>query len=665
MGFVQLGFLGALGALAVPIVVHLLFRRRARRVELGTIRFLDEILRRNARRKQVKRLFLLAFRMACVALIALLFARPYLMSIGSRPSRHFVAILIDRSASMQSSHEGERLIDTAVTKAREIIEEHGDQARVEAAFFDHAVHPIAASEDGTMSNVTLSDALVAPDESFTATNYGAALDWARDVCVQAGLAEKELHVFTDLQRSGLVWNELSPLSGDVRVHLHELGRRSSNNVAVTAADLNRSLIRPGEGAHLRVTVSNVGPFSMQDVPVRLNLRGGRRSFRKEQRIQLKAGQMESFDFEIEKLESGFWRGQVEVEVEDELSFDDRRFVGIMAAPAMSVLVVDGQPADSDVLSETYYLEAALRLATPEDSYADSPFAPTVVTHVDGETLPSVKGNDVVILANVGNLDAGEVKRLATFVREGGGLVVFTGENLTGTAPGVLESRELGVGKIVGQKRASDLPWRIVQWDEKHSVFEPFNDPEHGDLRRLAFAAYTQVEPFADVKVLASLRTGEPLLLERRCGKGSVLCLTSACDRQWSDWVRSRLYLPVVHQMLGHLTGLNEGGPVRYASIGSASVDDQANKPGIYERSRHWDVVNVNSRESEVDRCTASQFAGRFGVTLAGGTVQERTRVAAAIPSTIELRDDEIWHWLLLVLLVVLCAESVLANRTTA
>ena len=76
MGIVQPAFWMALGALAIPVIVPLIFRWQSRQVELGTIRFLTEILRENARRRQLKRWLLLAMRLACVALLALLFMRP-------------------------------------------------------------------------------------------------------------------------------------------------------------------------------------------------------------------------------------------------------------------------------------------------------------------------------------------------------------------------------------------------------------------------------------------------------------------------------------------------------------------------------------------------------------------------------------------------------------
>ena len=56
MSFIQIGFLAALAALAIPVIVHLVFRQRAKKVELGTLRFLRVVLEHNARRRRVMRM---------------------------------------------------------------------------------------------------------------------------------------------------------------------------------------------------------------------------------------------------------------------------------------------------------------------------------------------------------------------------------------------------------------------------------------------------------------------------------------------------------------------------------------------------------------------------------------------------------------------------------
>ena len=120
MQFIQVGMLGAFGALAIPIIIHLMFRSRARPIDLGTLQFLKIVLRDNARRRKLRRWLLLALRMASVALIAFLFARPYMLATEPAAGDRLVVVLLDHSASM-GLQGGARPIDQALAEARAIV----------------------------------------------------------------------------------------------------------------------------------------------------------------------------------------------------------------------------------------------------------------------------------------------------------------------------------------------------------------------------------------------------------------------------------------------------------------------------------------------------------------------------------------------------------------
>jgi hypothetical protein len=192
---------------------------------------------------------------------------------------------------------------------------------------------------------------------------------------------------------------------------------------------------------------------------------------------------------------------------------------------------------------------------------------------------------------------------------------------------------------------------LETWDREHPLFRPFNDPQYGDLRRPAFRAITRIEPAADAKVVARFRGAEPALVEKKLGSGRVLWFATACDLGRGDWPRSRLYVPMVHQMLGYLAGLTEGGPVRSIPLESVAERKEA-VPGVFAREGFCEVVHLDPRESESERIAPEQFAARFHFDLSPGEdlpMSDRPARAAAIG---QLRPDEIWHWV------------ILGNRTT-
>jgi len=219
--------------------------------------------------------------------------------------------------------------------------------------------------------------------------------------------------------------------------------------------------------------------------------------------------------------------------------------------------------------------------------------------------------------------------------------------------------------VSGAIHATDLPFRLKSWDTKHPIFAAFGDPQLGDLARLGFSVRTQLEPATGAHVLANFRDGDAAIVEQRLGKGSVLWMGIAADRSSSDWTSSRLYLPLVYQLLGYQTGLSSGGRVRQATL-EAGVTNAVNlRPGIHEQDGYALVVNRSPREAETERATAEEFSSRFGLKLAEDLNEPRQASAQHAALGTEMIDSEIWPWLAGLLLVGLMLEGLIANRTVA
>jgi hypothetical protein len=668
MLFLQIGFLTALVALAIPIIIHLVFRPRARRASLGTLRFLQAVLAQHARRRRLMHWLLLGLRLGCLALIAFLFARPYTMGQSASDKRTTV-LLIDQSASMNLRLDGERLIDRAVAAARKLVTDARPNEQFRVALFDHGVHPLGAvGEDSNVddsSSVLASPKLLSllapPRECCGATDYGAALAWARDVLAKAPSGQKRMHIFTDLQQSGLAWSEVDPLPDDVVAQVHDLGRSAVTNVAVVEARTERSWLRPQEQTAIHATVYNGGPFTIEESPIVLTLAGPARKIELREQAKVEPGASQSVRFDLPPLSEGLWQGTVASVTEDDLPLDNQRYVAILASPPYQVLLVDGRSAESPALAATYFLDSSLRLAPPGETSAVSPFEPRQIA-VDGQ-FPPLDKFDVVALADVGELSPAKAQQLKQFVTRGGGLVCFGGENVTVQNISALAAADLAPGVVKGAIYASDIPFRLKSWDVKHPIFAAFADPQLGDLSRLAFSACTEIKPAADASVLASFRDGGPAMIERRMGKGSILWIAVSADRRWSDWTSSRLYLPLVYQLLGYQTGLLDGGRVRQLVLDSTA--ESAMTPGIQEREGYSLVVNMSPRESETDRCSSDDFIRRFGLKIDHDDTGPASEAVAKASLGTELIDSELWPWLAGLLLVSLVLETIIANRTAA
>ena len=107
--FLNGAFLAGLAAAAIPVIIHLLQRRRLKRVEFSDLRFLAPLNQQRMRSMNLRRLLLLLLRVMIVALIALAMARPSirggLTSLVPTQARSSIMILLDTSYSMRAEGE--------------------------------------------------------------------------------------------------------------------------------------------------------------------------------------------------------------------------------------------------------------------------------------------------------------------------------------------------------------------------------------------------------------------------------------------------------------------------------------------------------------------------------------------------------------------------------
>lgn len=98
MSFVHVGLaIAGLSAVAIPIIIHLLFRQRRRPIEWGAMRFLLEAYRRSRHRMRLEQWLLLAVRCLILALLGMALARPLVSdsALPLGPGSRVVYLIID------------------------------------------------------------------------------------------------------------------------------------------------------------------------------------------------------------------------------------------------------------------------------------------------------------------------------------------------------------------------------------------------------------------------------------------------------------------------------------------------------------------------------------------------------------------------------------------
>src|SRR5512146_1216071 len=128
LGFANPALLWGLLAAAIPIAVHLFFRRRPRPTPFPAVDFILRARRETERRLRLKRILLFAARTLVLAAVALAIARPRLEEPGvaaaAVPSGpRATAIVLDASGSMRYRLGGRPLFERARADALRALAE--------------------------------------------------------------------------------------------------------------------------------------------------------------------------------------------------------------------------------------------------------------------------------------------------------------------------------------------------------------------------------------------------------------------------------------------------------------------------------------------------------------------------------------------------------------
>lgn len=625
LSLVNMAMLAGMAALAVPVAVHLLRSRRFRRVDLGTVRFLRQAIRETARWQRLRELLLLAARLLAVALLTLLFARPYLAR-QSDPAHATVdtVILLDRSDSTRGRTLGGSAADRLLHEARTLANNLPEAAHVTLAEFADTVR---ATET------------YAEEASGGPGDYARALRWAADRLLLSPAPRKEIVLVTDLQASGLPDAPLADWPAEIPVRIVSRPLPGTYNLAVREVRCRTPYAR--DRIVVEAWLERSGQVPPGEVTVTLQLDGG------EPIRQTVPPGSERVEFEWPLGNERLLRGEVRVASDDAWPEDDARAFAFPIREPCRIVLVDGKPGPTPFAGEAYFLDMALATAT--DPLAGSPYAP--------ETRPalgSLHGVRAVVLCNLRSLSTQETDRLREFVADGGGLVYFLGDRCE--AWHYQRLRDAGLFPATLRTGLLPLPRLVAEWDASHPALRAFAERDRGgDLSRIVFRHAFGLEPTPETRVLAKLDDGSPALLAAESGQGRIVVVANPANRAWTDWPAERIFLPVVHELIGWASRREEENPVRTRVRGL----DEPRPLGIHAGPPLTVVVTAPG-ESRIDTVPEAEFRQRLGI---GAPPLDSAFADEELPARRE-RRRELWPWLALALLLLLIGENLLAERAT-
>ena len=564
-------------AAAVPLVIHLFFRRRPRPTPFPAIDFILRARRETERRLRLKKLLLFAARTLLVAAVAAALARPRLQkpeeasaAVARGPSA--VAIVLDASASMGYRLRGATLFERARADALEALEGLSGEEPATAVVCGGPAAPAAAapSFDKAAVRRVLAEAELSAGYADMTACVGAAIRSLSDSGTGA-LLGKRVVVATDLTASAWRLDAPAPMvqtaQGRQRpeVTLLDAARGAElPNVALTDLTAEPDPAVGTRGYRVTATVTARGGSrgaerkggDQADVELQLHAGSPQAPVAIRSYAQLPAGGVARKALAYRFPQGGPAALSVTLSPGDALDVDDARVVTVAVPRDVKGLVVNGAPSPVRYRDEAFFVEAAL----------SSPASPVRTTVIDGESIGKARfaDYDVVFLLNVRSVGS-KAAELREFVEKGGGLFLAMGDEVDpdryDAELGPLLPRPLHVVKTAAERGAPGAGARAARFadvDWSHPALQIFTGAAREGFEGVRTWKYMLLKPVerkgAGERVLVSYDDGAPALVEARRGQGRVMLYTSTADRAWSDWTIRTSFLPAVQRIGAWLAG---------------------------------------------------------------------------------------------------------------
>jgi hypothetical protein len=681
MGFLNPVFLFALGAVSIPLIIHFLSKRRISTIEFSSLKFLEQMQKSRMKWLKIKEILLLILRMAVIALIVAAFARPTLRGFaGSSGGASSVAIILDRSASMEAQGETGSVFDEARRAAANLVAalEPADKVTIIPYPSSGMNSDTGPLNPGSRLRKNMSDI----EPGFARGDIGAPLERALEILNNSPDLNREIYIFSDLQGSG--WTELpAPVlqkerwSG-INLFLMAPDLTGPENVGITDILLPPQMLIPGETFEIEAELVNYGTGTLENVLVGVAVNDERKA---QATVSLRPGQPSKVSFKFKLDNPGRHSGYVEIDY-DRYSLDNKRYFTLDIPERIGLLAV-GQ-------TESSLKFPALALDRPESGQISYRGIGA------GDILRQDLGRyDVILLCDLKNLDPAREGAVEKFIGNGGGLFISLGRlsDPGYWSPFLQRNAAIETGELMGETG------EYVIWDNfdyEHPVFSVYSgdaaDRSRPDIPDINLVYYMDLK---GGKTLGSTSNGINLMAESI--NKPLIVYSSGLDLVTGDLPAHSFFVPLLVRSIEYLGSQNyaaeqagilgemftrkiepvseelilispSGETVNInpaSSAGGAMISFVADgPPGVYELATNRETLsviafNVDPGESSGEIVSESDVEEMLGIEV--NTIEPGTDLKTSVK---EARfGRELWKEFLLAALVLLIIESILGRTT--
>ena len=695
ISFLNPGLLWFLPISLFPIILHLFFQKKPKRIQFSDLRFIQLALKNVLPRTKLRQIILLIIRSLILLLLLFIAARPIGYSGIFKPGgkTQQVFILFDTSYSMRYNDNGISRINRAKETTKNIVKTILNTKRTDKQIgiftFSESIEksiPGLSNDPGYLTKFI--DEI---EPSYRTTDLVSALTHIYRKFNELPSGERSVIVVTDLcehiipiEKQASKLAELIPeFDPGARLIFVNINAGDNDNSYIRQVELSKNISYSDrkEGMLCKAKIENFQkPRSswlvslwLNNIPVNDKMANLDRN--------------SSIDIEFqpvlrrEMMLASDVYGKVELK-EDNLSVDDKYYFIYKPKPELKILIVDGDPkfSGNNVDSESYYLATVPQW----NKFTRSMNMKTVDN--DEFSREPLSQYDVIFLCNLGGIDAESGDKLYDFMNSKSEklLVVTLGNKVNPDEYPKWLSENI-VKQAAGEFKISSMDTAL------------FNNSGEFELDKIVF---NNIFRLVNGTALITLDDNIPLLMEKPVNNNKMLIFASSIDRDWTNFPLKPFYPYFVTTMVDKNIGqedilksnITAGNAIVYSgkqNAVNASVKlpdgavttagivnqnkivryDNTNVPGIYELkietenkvfNVHYAVnVDFTKSESNLKKMANNGLKSFF---LPAKTVVFDINKTLENDILVSLEGKELSHLFLIITLLLLTAEIFLSNK---
>ena len=508
-------YLFGVSLIIIPVILHLLGRRRIKEKPFSSLFLLKEIKKSSSLWMRIKELILLLLRVFILLFLFLAFSHPLVISHipfwGSSPPKD-VAILIDVSMSMADGN----IFNTAKNTLLEIFKSVGEGQKVSVIAFSDRIE----KKKEILNRAELDGFIKQLNVTFRGTNPMTAIEEAEKKLLAENGFLKELYIISDFQKNGFmnIESECSKLQDEkIDVYLSLLSG-PKKNLFFTGWKMKPPF--PLKGMKIRIfpylAIADNGSY-----PVEFFLNNAMKGIKNITGKNRKV----SFDFQTGSHHyiSGYFHT-----TGDSLPLDNDYYFAFEVPTNLNVLLIGDKnkcPYLRTALNPGIKTFVRLRIANPSE-----------LPRIDVEQY------DLIIIYNT-KFDGIVKAKSMFFLSKGGGVLLIMGDKFADEVGNHL----LNGTKIVKKMIAKNGYFSIKSVD---TGFEPFTDFKNKGLSNLLDTKFSQyIKLQSNLRHIITLKNGDALMLYGNINGGRIVVCPFDFKLGWTQLPLKAIFVPFVYRMV--------------------------------------------------------------------------------------------------------------------